>query len=51
MLRKMIGLAQIKTDLAQPGTALSMQWHAENEPGDIGVTVVDLPFIDDKRRG
>ena len=51
MLRKMIGLAQIKTDLAQPGTTLSMQWHAENEPGDIGVTVVDLPFIDDKRRG
>lgn len=51
MLRKMIGLAQIKTDLAQPGTPLSMQWHAENEPGDIGVTVVDLPFIDDKRRG
>ena len=51
MLRKMISLCQVRTDLARAGTALSMEWHAESESGDIGVTVVDIPFIEDKRRG
>lgn len=47
----MIGLCQVRTDLAHAGTALAMEWHAESGSGDVGVTVVDLPFIEDKRRG
>jgi len=55
-VRKEIALAQVRKELAKPGTRLSMDWAehgirlteervAECVHGPVGVTLVDLPFV------
>ena len=51
-LRRMISLARVRRDLAEPGTEVSVRWGGfSSEPSaEIRATVTALPFIEQKRR-
>jgi len=49
-LKKMIALATVARDAAQPGTALQMEMTVDHKRRDVGVTVTKLPFFDPPRK-
>jgi aminomethyltransferase len=49
-LKKMIALATIARDAAQPGTSLQMEMTVDHKRRDVGVTVTKLPFFDPPRK-
>ncbi len=49
-LKKMIALATVARDAAQPGTALQMEMTVDHRRKEVGVTVAKLPFFDPPRK-
>jgi glycine cleavage system T protein (aminomethyltransferase) len=49
-LKKMIALASVKADHADPGTELWVEWTVEARRGKVAATVVELPFFDPPRK-
>jgi aminomethyltransferase len=49
-LKKMIALATIVRDAAQPGTELQMEMTVDHRRREVGVTVAKLPFFDPPRK-
>jgi aminomethyltransferase len=49
-LKKMIALATVARDAAQPGTSLQMEMTVDHKRRDVGVTVAKLPFFDPPRK-
>jgi aminomethyltransferase len=49
-LKKMIALASIARDVAQPGTQLEMEFTVDHRRREVGVTVAKLPFFDPPRK-
>jgi glycine cleavage system aminomethyltransferase T len=49
-LKKMIALATLASDQAQPGTRLEMELTVNHERKRVGVTVKPLPFFDPPRK-
>ena len=49
-LKKMIALATVSRDAAQPGTALQMEMTVDHKRKAVGTTVVKLPFFDPPRK-
>jgi aminomethyltransferase len=50
ILKKMIALATLASDVAAPGTRLSLEFTVEHRRRDVGVRVVPLPFFDPPRK-
>lgn len=50
ILKKMIALATLASDVAAPGTRLSLELTVEHRRRDVGVRVVPLPFFDPPRK-
>jgi aminomethyltransferase len=49
-LKRMIALATIARDVAQPGTPLQMELTVDHRRKEVGVTVAKLPFFDPPRK-
>jgi aminomethyltransferase len=49
-LKKMIALATVARDAAQPGTQLQMEMTVDHKRRDVGVMVAKLPFFDPPRK-
>jgi glycine cleavage system T protein (aminomethyltransferase) len=49
-LKKMIALATVARDAAQPGTSLQMELTVDHKRRDVGATVTKLPFFDPPRK-
>jgi aminomethyltransferase len=49
-LKRMIGLALVSADHAEPGTAVEMEWTVEARRRRIPARVMDLPFFDPPRK-
>ena len=49
-LKRMIGLASMSADRAEPGTPVEMEWTVEARRRRIPAVVVDLPFFDPPRK-
>ena len=49
-LKRMIALATIARDAAQPGTPLQMELTVDHRRKEVGVTVAKLPFFDPPRK-
>jgi glycine cleavage system T protein (aminomethyltransferase) len=49
-LKKMIALASVRPDDAEPGTRLQVEWTVEARRGRVDATVVALPFFDPPRK-
>jgi aminomethyltransferase len=49
-LKKMIGLALVSVEHAEPGTPVEMEWTVEARRRRIPARVVDLPFFDPPRK-
>jgi aminomethyltransferase len=45
-LKRMIGFGSVPRFLAEPGKRVSVEWMVEGEPGRVGATVVEMPFLD-----
>jgi aminomethyltransferase len=50
ILKKLIGLASVPPEVAEPGSRLAMEWTVEGERSRVDATVVALPFLDLERR-
>ncbi len=50
ILKQAIGLASVPPALERPGSRLLVEWTVEGRRGQVGATVVDLPFLDLPRR-
>ena len=49
-LKRMIALATVARDSAQPGTALQMEMTVDHRRKEVGTTVAKLPFFDPPRK-
>jgi aminomethyltransferase len=49
-LKRMIGFGSVPRFLSAPGKRVSVEWMVEGEPGKVGATVVELPFLDLPRK-
>jgi aminomethyltransferase len=49
-LKRMIALATVTRDSAQPGTALQMEMTVDHRRKEVGTTVAKLPFFDPPRK-
>ena len=50
ILKQAIGLASVPPALERPGSRLQVEWTVEGRRGQVGATVVELPFLDLPRR-
>jgi aminomethyltransferase len=50
-IKKMVGFGSVDKRLTDLGTRLSVEWTVEGERGNVGATVVPMPFLDlDRKR-
>ncbi len=49
-MKQMVGFASVPPAFASLGTRLSVEWTVEGERGNVGATVVELPFLDLARK-
>ncbi|MYB04669.1 MAG: aminomethyl transferase family protein [Acidimicrobiaceae bacterium] len=46
----LVGLARIGTDSAEPGTSVIVDWNLAGSTYEVGAVVLELPFVEMKRR-
>jgi glycine cleavage system T protein (aminomethyltransferase) len=49
-IKKMVGFGSVDRHLERAGTRVSVEWTVEGERGNVGATVVPMPFYDPKRK-
>jgi aminomethyltransferase len=49
-IKKMLGFGSVDRRLERPGTRVSVEWTVEGERGNVGATVVAMPFFDPERK-
>ena len=48
-LKKMIGFGRVEVNYMGVGTSLSLDWTIQGKTGEVGATVVELPFVSHRR--
>jgi glycine cleavage system T protein (aminomethyltransferase) len=49
-IKKMVGFGSVDRHLERAGTRVSVEWTVEGERGNVGATVVPMPFYDPERK-